>query len=351
VPADLALEHASRVLVLGSLAATLLAFAVPVALAGAATPLLVAALAHARIDAGRASGLVGAFGTLGSLAGTFLTTHVLVPELGSRSTIWIAAAGLGVAAWVAAPARGTVIAVALLALVPLAPQGPLRPASGGEGAARRGRERLPVPAGRALAAARRRGPRATVLRINEGLDSFHSIKLDGTPWTNGRYYDWFVALPRALDDDAARRAPRVLSLGAAAGTFERLFRARYPRGQHAFGRDRPRGDPARPRLVLGLRRRRGRRRPSMPASSWRSRRRASISCSSTVTSARSTCRRTSRAASSSRPCRGGWPRADSSRSTAAASASTTRWCARSPARWRACSAARTRSASPRRATS
>ncbi|MCC6782923.1 MAG: fused MFS/spermidine synthase [Planctomycetes bacterium] len=229
VPEGLALEHAGRVLVLGSLAATLLAFAAPVGLAGAATPLLVAALAHARVDAGRASGLVGAFGTLGSLAGTFLTTHVLVPELGSRATIWIAAACLGLAAWVAAPARGAALVAMLLALVPLAPQGPLRPANAGEellAEVESAYQFLQV----ARLPARDAEPAATVLRINEGLDSFHSIKLDGMPWTNRRYYDWFVALPRALDDAAARSGPRVLSLGAAAGTFERLFRARYPAG-------------------------------------------------------------------------------------------------------------------------
>lgn len=227
VPADLALEQAGGVLVWGSLTATLVAFAAPVALAGAVTPLLVGGLARSAVDAGRASGLVGAWGTLGSLAGTFLTTHLLVPELGSRTTIWLAASTLAVAGLLARRSGAAAFVAVLFAGVGFAPQAPLRSAGEGEellAEVESSYQFLQV----VRRAATDGEPASVVLRINEGLDSFHSIRFDGTPWTGGRYYDWFVPLPLLLDGDEARIRPRVLSLGAAAGTFERLFRAVFP---------------------------------------------------------------------------------------------------------------------------
>ena len=47
-------------------------------------------------------------------------------------------------------------------------------------------------------------PAATSLKINEGLDSFHSVRLDGTPWTGGRYYDWHAVMPFLAASDARR---------------------------------------------------------------------------------------------------------------------------------------------------
>src|SRR5690606_35208102 len=68
---------------------------------------------------------------------------------------------------------------------------------------------------------------ATSLKINEGLDSFHSVRLAGTPWTAGRYYDWHAVMPLLAGDGARPDPLRVLSLGAAAGTFERVFAAAH----------------------------------------------------------------------------------------------------------------------------
>ncbi|MFO1051985.1 MAG: fused MFS/spermidine synthase [Planctomycetota bacterium] len=226
VPAALALEDAGRTLVLGSLAATLIAFAPPVALAGAVTPLLVGVLARSH-DAARSSGLVAGYGTLGSLIGTFLTTHVLVPEWGSRMTMWIAALALAAGALLIRRRAVSVLATAVC-FVPFAtPVGPLDPPH--EGAELRAEVESPYQFLQVLAEPPRDGsPARTILRINEGLDSFHSVKVEGTAWTGGCYYDWFAPLPRMLEGPA-RDAPRVLSLGGAAGTFDNLFRAVYPR--------------------------------------------------------------------------------------------------------------------------
>ena len=113
LPADLALDAATSALVRGSLATTLLIFAPPVLAVGAATPMLVACLAGARYPVGRASALVAAGSTIGSLIGTFLTTHTLVPGIGSRATIWLCA---GILLGCAALCRGRPAALALIIL-------------------------------------------------------------------------------------------------------------------------------------------------------------------------------------------------------------------------------------------
>lgn len=226
LPADLPLDRATGALVRGSLVATLVAFAPPVLLAGTATPMLVAGLAHDGVRVGRASALVATWGTLGSLAGTFATTHVLVPDLGSRATVWICS-GLLIASSLAVwPGRQAVVLLVPVAcaLVPLGPR------------------RAPQPPAELLAEVESRyqflqvvrdpgrdgEPAVTSLKINEGLDSFHSVRIEGTPWTDGRYYDWHAAIPLIAGDGKAPDHLRVLSLGAAAGTFERIFGYAFP---------------------------------------------------------------------------------------------------------------------------
>ena len=63
------------------------------------------------------------------------------------------------------------------------------------------------------------------LKINEGLDSYHSVWIDGSPFTNGRYYDSFALLPFLRGDVESGEELRVLSLGCAAGSILRVLRA------------------------------------------------------------------------------------------------------------------------------
>ncbi|MGA0868830.1 MAG: fused MFS/spermidine synthase [Planctomycetota bacterium] len=227
LPADLPLDRATEVLVRGSLAATLVAFAPPVLLAGTATPLLVTGLVHSGVGVGRASGLVATWGTLGSLVGTFATTHALIPGLGSRATVWICAALLVGAALLLRwrPSRAAWLLLPLAAS--LFAGGPLRaPAEGSRLLAEVESPYQYLQVVRRDGAA---GAAGTVeLKINEGLDSFHSVRVDGTPWTGGRYYDWHPAAALGLGLPREDRPLRVLSLGAAAGTFERVFRHVFP---------------------------------------------------------------------------------------------------------------------------
>jgi predicted membrane-bound spermidine synthase len=227
VPDDLPLENATGILVVGSLAATTLVFALPITLAGAVTPLLVSAAVVRGQPAGTASGLVAGFGTLGSLVGTFATTHVLVPELGSARTVHLAALALAVAALLTR-VRGRAAAAALVVVgVAFAvPRGSIDPPDGGAVV------RAEVESRYQFLQVQRLGatdfePAKTVLRINEGLDSFHSIAFDDEAWTQGRYYDWFPPLALLTGHGGSPSRLRVLSLGGAAGTFDRLFRAEF----------------------------------------------------------------------------------------------------------------------------
>lgn len=73
----------------GSLGATLVVFAPSLVVFGMVTPLAVRLLAPA--GAGRAAGRVYAVSTAASVAGTYLPTFVLVPLLGSRGSLLVAA--------------------------------------------------------------------------------------------------------------------------------------------------------------------------------------------------------------------------------------------------------------------
>src|SRR5262249_36667270 len=75
VPQDLQLEDAMPALVRGSLAATVVLFGAPVLLLGAVSPWLVGLVARAGTPIGKAAGAVSALATLGSMLGTFATTH------------------------------------------------------------------------------------------------------------------------------------------------------------------------------------------------------------------------------------------------------------------------------------
>ncbi|MEE2887130.1 MAG: fused MFS/spermidine synthase [Planctomycetota bacterium] len=220
VPAHLPLDSAMPALVRGSLAATALLFVPPVLLVGCAAPMLVTLLARADGRIGRASGLISWTGTIGSLLGTFAATHVLIPLWGTRETIWFCAACLFVAALLCRfkPAAAAALLVPFL-LAWVVPDS-LRPV--GEGQALLAEVESDyqflqvVRTGEA-------GDEQVLLKINEGLDSFHSVAYEGSTFTRGGYYDYHVVMPFLAGDGADVPDLRVLSLGAAAGTFGRLY--------------------------------------------------------------------------------------------------------------------------------
>jgi predicted membrane-bound spermidine synthase len=76
-------------IVVGSLLATILLFALPVILLGFVSPFVIR-LRIQRVDrAGNAAGAVYALSTLGSILGTFIPVFWLIPTLGTRPTLYI----------------------------------------------------------------------------------------------------------------------------------------------------------------------------------------------------------------------------------------------------------------------
>ncbi len=226
LPHDLPLDAATPALLRGSLAATVILFAPPVLLIGMATPMLISLLTAFYKAPGRASGLVGAASTIGSLLGTFATTHLLVPDLGSRMTAWICAGMLLTCALLMGSRKSaSAAALALLSLC-LIPLGAMRPPP--EGLTVLAENESAYQFLQVVEQKDESGLVMTSLKINEGLDSFHSVRLANSPYTAGRYYDFYTLLPYLAGDGQRPDGLRVLSLGAAAGTFERVLNAAHP---------------------------------------------------------------------------------------------------------------------------
>lgn len=229
LPAQLPLDAAMPAMVRGSFAATILLFGLPMVLLGALSPVLVAQRVALGVPIGPAAGGVAAAGTVGSLAGTFAATHWLVPTFGCRATLAIAGGCLLLAAVPFFSGRGRAVAACVwIACCPtaLAHRGPLR-------------DVLP---GRELLAEREscyqylqvvREPLAptgsrTMLVINEGLDSYHSVAVEGSVFTAGAYYDWQAIAPLLLPPELRRAGCRVLSIGDAAGSLRSVYAAVHP---------------------------------------------------------------------------------------------------------------------------
>jgi len=228
VPDNLALDAAMPALIRGSLVATAVVFAPPLLLLSAVSPLLVTLRARAGAGVGRAAGDIAAAGTVGSLLGTFLATHWLVPSLGCRLALLVSAGVLLLGAVVVADGRRR-RAPGLWLLAVFGSSwlhgGPLREAP--DGAVLLAERETPY---QYLQVQRRDAPGGaqTTLVINEGLDSFHSLWIDGSVFTGGAYYDWHGLAPLLAREDAAFDGLRALSIGDAAGTLRRIYAALYP---------------------------------------------------------------------------------------------------------------------------
>lgn len=233
LPDGLSLHQAAGLWLWGSLAAALILFLPPAALLGCVGPLIVELLqVRKQVHAGTAGGVVLCASTLGSLVGTFLTTHVLLPYAGlTRSFV---GAGLtlalcGAAVWLGAGrgAGGRLVAGALLAAFaatlgsrldgPSLPQG-MRLLEQAESRY----QSLRVVEDTTL------GTPLRLLQVNEGLDSFQSVWAERPGLLGqGFYYDSF-ALPVWLSPP--RATWKVLVLGLGAGTAFRVLEGALPAG-------------------------------------------------------------------------------------------------------------------------
>ena len=226
LPQDLPLDAATAAMVRGSLVATMVLFGLPVLVLGATAPLLVSLLARAEVQLGRALGTVSACGTLGSLLGTFAATHLLVPQFGCRATLWSCALLLAIAGLLVQTGRHASAATVAVGLSLLLQGGPLRPAAPGfELLAERESAYQYLQVVRTVAPDE---PAWTELKINEGLDSFHSVAIAGSALTSGCYYDYHMLAALLAGDGERPPGLRALSIGDAAGTFRSVYAAVHP---------------------------------------------------------------------------------------------------------------------------
>lgn len=230
LPEGVTLDRAAGLLIWGSLAAGLALFG-PAALAlGCIGPLAVECVQQRNnLHAGTAGGRVLAASTLGSLAGTFGTTHWLVPTLGLQGTFYLAAATLTVLGVLVRFGESRAPSAALPGLLVL---------SGLLGAG----YRTPTPSEGTVVLEARQSPyqslrvvergegdeRFRQLQVNEGLDSFQSVwQPEVGLLPDGYYYNHF-ALPAAWSAEPGMWRALVLGLGA--GTTWRVLEGALPDG-------------------------------------------------------------------------------------------------------------------------
>jgi spermidine synthase len=226
-PEEYTQDAALRAYIPQSLAASLILFGPPLVALGMATPLMVQR-ASSRWPVGRAAGLIFGVGTVGSLCGIYLTTFVFVSSFGVRATITLAAGALlvlsGLTFFVAGrkiTAAAPLIGLALMPLGMKAPWDALPP----KGSTLVLAVESPYQLIRVVDRPSKEGGRRW-LAFDEGLGTYHSIRVsEEDPWS-GAYYDAFATLPEWM---GAPRGPlRICVIGNAAGTMGDLLLMHNP---------------------------------------------------------------------------------------------------------------------------
>lgn len=209
-------------LLAGSFVATLLLFSPAVVLLGCISPFAIRLLIEDERQAGRTVGRIFALSTLGSLAGVFLPTLLLIPNLGTRRTFFILALMvLGLATlslWLISRRRALVFGLAWFALLALAllPPGRIRADAATLYETESAHNYIRVV---------RNGPEM-VLKLNEGA-GVHSVYNPQAGLADG-IWDYFLLAPYfAPAPVQPRQVQSLLMLGLAAGTVPRLYTAAY----------------------------------------------------------------------------------------------------------------------------
>jgi spermidine synthase len=214
-----AVDQLSAATFVGSLLGVGALLAVPLVLLGMVSPYAVRLSVDHVDEAGRTTGRLYAISTVGSLAGTFLSSLLLIPVVGTRRTFLLLAAAMALAA-LPHLARGRVAAAVvpatILGLIAL-PTGTVKAA---EGSARVIWEKeTEYQYARVVQDAD--GERT--LELNEG-HAIHSLYRPGE-WLTGDYWDEMLVLALA----GGHAPPRsVAILGNAAGTTARAIGHYFP---------------------------------------------------------------------------------------------------------------------------
>ncbi len=239
LPAGMTLDNAFLVIFKGSFLGALL-FAPAVTILGMVSPFVIRILADETGNIGRSTGRVFAVSTIGSILGIFSSTLFLVPWLGSRTTVLVFSTMLVAIALVMLLSPSRAAAAALLLVVPfVAMRGATfkdvrwEASAAGVSSADASADTLdpnaPAPKRtewesgyQYVRVVRENGTR--YLKLNEGLDSFHSLTVEGDVLTNA-YYDYYNAFPLLFLD---RDRLDVAILGGGGGTSVRQY-------DHFFG--------------------------------------------------------------------------------------------------------------------
>ena len=202
-------------LVLGTLLAVVVLFALPVILLGMVSPFVIRLRIHDVQTAGHAAGAVYALSTLGSILGTFVPVFWLIPTYGTRPTLYILAVLLGLvsAAGLWGPSRRRLYLLIPLAIVALA----LLQHGAGIRSAFFGERIYEAESAYNYIQVVRDGTQTDLL-LNEG-HAIHSIYDPTTLYTHG-YWDDFLLAP--LFGSSAPPG-RIALIGLAGGTIARQF--------------------------------------------------------------------------------------------------------------------------------
>lgn len=228
LPEGVALDRAASLFRWGSFAASILLFGPVAGALGCVGPLAVEVAARGgRVHAGVAGGRVLCASTLGSLLGTFGTTHYALPLLGLRWTFIGAAAVLALlalwAGWSARRSLGPAMLAALLGAGALAWTPTPRSSQGRVLAA----GESPYQSVRIVELGEGQGV-LRQLQVNEALDSFQSVWQPSPGLLPEGYYYNAFCLPAWWS--GARESWRVLVLGLGAGTAVRVLEGALPPG-------------------------------------------------------------------------------------------------------------------------
>ena len=208
------LDQISAGAAIGSFFAVLALFAPPVILLGMVAPFAVRLGIEDVRDAGSVAGRLYALSTAGSLLGTFLSALVLIPAIGTRRTLLVAAVTVALSGAVLLGRRWLVVAAALGALIAI-PPGEVRAEPG---LIHEQESRLQFIHVTELDGVRR-------LYLNEGI-AVHSIWRRGSVLTGG-VWDAYLAAPSLL----GRPLRSVAILGNAGGTTARALGVFYPQAR------------------------------------------------------------------------------------------------------------------------
>jgi len=202
-------------LVLGTLLAVVVLFAVPVILLGMVSPFAIRLRIKDVQTAGNAAGAVYALSTLGSIVGTFVPVFWLIPTYGTRPTLYILAVLLGLVSAVGlwGPPRRRLYLLIPLAIIGLA----LLQHGAGIRSAFFGERIYETESAYNYIQVVREGTHTDLL-LNEG-QAIHSIYDPTTLYTHG-YWDDFLLAP--LFGSSAQPG-RIALIGLAGGTIARQF--------------------------------------------------------------------------------------------------------------------------------